>query len=92
MAAKVIGEERVWTHGDWFDTFRIDIESTVQGGFIKKDTLAKPLQKGRLWLARDKYRTPVKMLSPTKLGLAEVVFVRRYQEPDGQQAKLDSSL
>ncbi|MFN3202456.1 MAG: DUF3108 domain-containing protein [Bradymonadia bacterium] len=73
-------QEKVWTPAGWFETHKIDIETKITGGFIKKADLDKAPQKGTLWLGLDPHRTPVKLSSPTKLGEASAVLVKQYKE------------
>ena len=76
----VIGVERVWTQMGWIEATRIELSTRISGGFIKKSALDLPAKRGTVWLGTDEHRTPVKMISPTKLGDAEAVLVRRYHE------------
>lgn len=77
---KVVGEEKVWTQLGWFDTMRLDITTRVSGGFIGKDELDREARKGSAWIGLDPRRTPVKLTSPTKLGDAQAILVKRYVE------------
>jgi hypothetical protein len=72
--------ERVWTPAGTFESMRIDVETRITGGYINPNEFKSPPKYGRLWLANDRYRTPVKALTPTKIGLAEAILVRRYVE------------
>lgn len=72
--------EDVWTPAGTFKALRVDISTTVTGGFIKKQDLGGPEKKGSAWFALDAYRTPVKLTTPTKLGDAEAVLTRRFVE------------
>ncbi len=72
--------ESVWTPAGTFKALKVDISSTVTGGFIKKKSLGGPVKRGSAWFARDRYRTPVKLTTPTKLGDAEAVLTRRFVE------------
>ncbi|MEE2758091.1 MAG: DUF3108 domain-containing protein [Myxococcota bacterium] len=77
---KVVGVETVTTDAGVFETLRIEITTRVSGGFIKRSVLNNPIRKGTIWIANDRWRTPVKMIAPTKLGNAEAVLIRRYVE------------
>ena len=88
VKVKAVGVERVWTQMGWIEALRIELETTISGGFIKKKLLDRAPRKGTIWLATDEFRTPVKMISPTKLGDAEAVLVRRYHEPVGSDPTL----
>lgn len=77
---QVAGQERVWTPAGWFETMKVDIQTTITGGFVKKADLDKPTQKGSIWIGLDPNRTPVKLASPTKLGEASAILVKRYKE------------
>ena len=82
ITVKVADEETIVTEAGTFDTLRLDISAQVTGGFIKKRLLKSPVRSGKLWLAKDRYRTPVKVITPTKLGDAEAVLVRRYVDQE----------
>jgi len=81
---KVVGTEQVTTDAGVFDCLKITISTRISGGFIKRKNLDLPTRKGTIWIAQDRWRTPVKMIAPTKLGDAEAVLVRRYVENDEQ--------
>ncbi|MCA9539459.1 MAG: DUF3108 domain-containing protein, partial [Myxococcales bacterium] len=80
---KAVGIERVWTEMGWFDALKVEVETRITGGFIKKDMLDRPIRRGTIWISQDEQRLPVKLITPTKLGDAEAVLVRRYIEKDG---------
>jgi hypothetical protein len=84
ISVKVMGQEKVWTEVGWFDTMRVDLVARVTGGFIDKKDLDGAEQKGSAWIGLDPQRTPVKVLTPTRLGDATGVLVRRFVE--GQPA------
>ncbi len=77
---QVAGVETLTTDAGVFETLRIEITTRVSGGFIKRSVLNNPIRKGTIWIANDRWRTPVKMIAPTKLGNAEAVLIRRYVE------------
>ena len=81
---KVVGTEQITTEAGVFDCLKITIATRISGGFIKKKSLDMPTRKGTIWIAQDRWRTPVKMIAPTKLGDAEAILVRRYVENDEQ--------
>ena len=74
---KVIGEERVLTDLGWFDTYKVEISSIITGGFVTKRSLKRKAMKGTAWIAKDKFLTPIKLITPTKLGEAEAILTRR---------------
>ncbi len=74
------GVEKVWTPSGWYDAMRLDVSSTITGGFIKSKLLDTPAKTGSAWFGLDPHRTPVKLVTPTKLGDAEAMLVRRYVE------------
>ncbi len=80
VKVSVVGQELVWTPAGTFESMRIDVETTITGGYIDPKEFKSPPKHGRLWLANDRYRTPVKALTPTKIGIAEAILVRRYVE------------
>jgi hypothetical protein len=80
ISVKVVGQEKVWTEVGWFDTMRVDLVARVTGGFIDKKDLDGAEQKGSAWIGLDPQRTPVKVLTPTRLGDATGVLVRRFIE------------
>lgn len=80
VTIKVVGDERVWTPLGWFDTTKVEISSVITGGFVKKSALSAPRKRGTAWFAKDPYRTPVKLSTPTKLGAAEAVITKRWIE------------
>lgn len=77
---RVAGREKVWTKLGWFDTLRLDITTRISGGFVKPEELNREPRRGTVWIGLDPRRTPVKMVSPTKLGEARALLVRRYLE------------
>jgi hypothetical protein len=83
VRVEVKGEEKVWTPAGVYDTLRIEVETTVTGGYVNDKDFRSPPKKGILWLAQDRYRTPVKAITPTKIGPAEAILVRRYIEKPG---------
>ena len=76
----VVGEERILTDAGWFDTLKLDVSAQITGGFMRDKKLKAPIRKGSLWIAKDRYRTPVKVLTPTKLGDATATLVRRVND------------
>ncbi len=74
------GIEKVWTPIGWYQARRVDVSSRVTGGFIKKKALDAEPKRGHAWFGLDPHRTPVKLVTPTKLGDAEALLVRRYVE------------
>lgn len=83
LSVHVVGEERVWTKAGWFDALRLDVTSRTTGGFFRGAAPldAKPLT-GKVWIATDANRTPIKLTTPTRIGEAEASLVRRYIEQD----------
>lgn len=84
ISIKVVGNEKVWTEVGWFETVKIELLAEVTGGFIEKKELDSPPQKGSAWIGLDPQRTPVKVITPTRLGDATAVLVKRFVE--GQPA------
>ena len=74
IEVKVLGEERVLTGIGWVEAFKISIQGAITGGIISKRSLKRPPVKGFAWLAKDAYKTPIKAITPTKLGQAEAVL------------------
>ena len=74
IKVKVVSEERVLTGIGWVEAFKLEINGAVTGGIISKKTLKRPPVKGLAWIAKDAYRTPIKAITPTKLGQAEAVL------------------
>ena len=74
IEVKVLGEERVLTGIGWIEAFKIAIQGSITGGIISKRSLKRPPVKGFAWIAKDAYRTPIKAITPTKLGQAEAVL------------------
>jgi hypothetical protein len=83
---RVVRKEMVTTDAGVFETLRIEIETRISGGFIRPKSLNAPVRRGIIWIANDRWRTPVKMVAPTKLGDAEAVLIRRYHEADDAAA------
>ena len=77
ILVKVTGEERVLTGIGWVEAYKLEITGAVTGGIISKRTLKRPPVKGSAWIAKDAYRTPIKAITPTKLGQAEAVLSAR---------------
>lgn len=77
ILVKVTGEERVLTGIGWIEAFKLDIRGAITGGIISKRTLKRAPVKGTAWIAKDAYRTPIKAITPTKLGQAEAVLSAR---------------
>jgi hypothetical protein len=77
VEVKVIGEDRIFTDLGWIETHKVEIKSKITGGFISKRLLKAPPMKGIGWFAKDAYRTPVKVVTPTRLGEAEAVLTQR---------------
>ena len=74
IEVKVLGEERVLTGIGWVEAYKISIQGAITGGIISKRSLKRPPVKGFAWIAKDAYRTPIKAITPTKLGQAEAVL------------------
>ena len=85
ISVAVVGEERVQTDAGWFDTLRLDVSAQITGGFMRNKMLKAPIRRGSLWLAKDRYRTPVKVLTPTKLGDATATLIRRVHDENETQ-------
>lgn len=74
---KVVSEERVLTDMGWFDTYKVEISTVITGGFVSKRSLKRKAMKGIAWIAKDQFATPVKLITPTKLGEAEAILTRK---------------
>ncbi len=77
---EAVGEVAIDTPMGKIDTVKVEISSIITGGFIKPSALDAPRKEGTAWFAKDPYRTPVKLQTPTKLGPAEAVLTRRWVE------------
>ena len=86
VTVRAVKQEKVWTRVGWFETIRLDITTRVTGGFIKAKALDAPEKHGSAWIGLDPARTPVKLVTPTKLGEAQATLVRRYFETDDAAA------
>lgn len=80
IEVKVLGEERVLTDMGWFETYKVELSSVITGGIVTKLLLQQAPVKGTAWIAKDAYHTPVKLITPTRLGEAEAVLVQRSVE------------
>lgn len=83
---EVIKKEKIWTPLGWSEAMRVEISSIVTGGFVSKKTLDRPRKRGTVWFGLDPNRTPLKVVTPTKLGQAEAVLIRRWVEDDASKA------
>ena len=77
IKVKVVGEESVLCGIGKVDAYRLEISGYVTGGIISRRTLKKPPVKGTAWIAKDAFRTPIKAITPTKLGTAEALLSAR---------------
>jgi hypothetical protein len=82
ILVEVIGEEKVLTDMGRFDAYKIKIKGTMTGGIISRRTLKRPPENGFIWIAKDAYRTPLRAVTPTKLGQAEAVLSARAINPE----------
>ena len=82
IEVEVIGEERVLTDMGRFDAYKIKIKGVITGGIISRRTLKRPPEDGLIWIAKDAYRTPLRAVTPTKLGQAEAVLSARAVNPE----------
>ncbi len=80
VSVEVVGIEDVQTGIGFVKATRVNISSKITGGFISASLLNSKPTLGSTWFALDKYHTPVKMISPTKLGEAQATLVRRWIE------------
>ena len=83
LSVKAVGYEKVWTEAGWFDTVRIDLLAQITGTTIDRKDLEMAPQKGSAWIGLDPERTPVKVLTPTKLGDATGLLVKRFVDTSG---------
>lgn len=82
ITVTVVGADRVWTAMGWYDALKLEVTTQLTGGFFRDGKL--PEQKrlvGTVWLGTDPARTPLKVVTPTRIGNAEAVLVNRYVEP-----------
>ncbi len=82
VTVEVVGADRVWTAMGWYDALKLEVSTQLTGGFFNDGKL--PAQKslvGTVWLGTDPARTPLKVVTPTRIGNAEAVLVNRYIEP-----------
>ncbi|MEZ4464429.1 MAG: DUF3108 domain-containing protein [bacterium] len=77
VTAKVGKQERVYTPVGWFEAIKVQVSTTITGGFVTQADLDRDPRLGTIWLGLDANRTPVKLVTPTKLGDAEAVLVHR---------------
>ena len=82
IMVEVIGEEQVITEMGRFEAFKIKIKGRVTGGIISRKTLKRPPEEGFIWISKDAYRTPLRAVTPTKLGQAEAVLSARAVNPE----------
>ena len=82
IAVEVIGEEQVLTEMGRFDAFKVKIRGRITGGIISRRTLKRPPEDGFIWISKDAYRTPLRAVTPTKLGQAEAVLSARVVNPE----------
>lgn len=82
VQAEVVKTERIWTPMGWFDALRIEVKTTLTGGFLKNAGELKEAapKTGTVWIGTDPARTPLKVVTPTRIGDAEAVLVNRYIE------------
>lgn len=73
----VAGEEQVLTGIGRVDAYRLEISGVLTGGIISRDSLKRPPVKATAWIAKDAARTPIKAITPTKLGNAEALLSAR---------------
>ena len=76
----VIGDDRILTDLGWLESTKVEISSVITGGFVSKRLLKRPALKGTAWFAKDPFQTPIKLVTPTKLGTAEAVITHRTTE------------
>ncbi|MCA9527989.1 MAG: DUF3108 domain-containing protein, partial [Myxococcales bacterium] len=88
VTAKVGGQERVYTPVGWFEAIKVEVSTRITGGFVTQADIDRDPRLGTVWLGLDANRTPVKLVTPTKLGDAEAILVHRVVEgaPAGPKA------
>lgn len=85
VTAEVTKTERIWTPMGWFDALRVEIKTKLTGGFLDDPKeMQGPALTGTVWIGTDPARTPLKVLTPTRIGNAEAILVNRYIEPVGK--------
>ena len=82
ITAEVVGLEEVITEVGRFEAFKIKIKGMLTGGIISRRALKRPPQEGTIWIANDAYRTPLRAITPTKLGQAEAILSARAVKPE----------
>jgi hypothetical protein len=80
VEVKVVGEEKVYTDMGWIEATKVQISSIITGGFVSKKQLNGNKISGTAWFAKDGFQTPIKLISPTRLGTAEVILSKKYIE------------
>jgi hypothetical protein len=80
IGVKVLGEERILTDLGWFDTYKVELSSVITGGIVSRRLLRQAPVKGTAWVAKDAAKTPVKLMTPTRLGEAEAIITQRSVE------------
>lgn len=86
ISIEVVGGDRIWTAMGWYDAVKLEVTTQLTGGFFHDGKLPEQKQLvGTVWLGTDPARTPLKVVTPTRIGNAEAVLVNRYVEP-GKQA------
>lgn len=81
VSIEVVGLDRMWTPMGWYDALKIEVSTRLTGGFFHDGKLPEQKQLvGTVWLGTDAARTPLKVVTPTRIGNAEAVLVNRYIE------------
>ena len=80
VTVKVASQDRVLTDLGWVEAFKLEVRTKITGGFMSPQQLNKRPLVARVWLSRDALRTPLKVVTPTRLGEAEAILTRRYVE------------
>ncbi|MBU0554053.1 DUF3108 domain-containing protein [Myxococcota bacterium] len=78
VTINVVGVEDVKLPTGTVKAMRMNTTTEITGGFISKAGLDEDPKRASAWFALDEFHTPVKLTSPTKLGDAEAVLVRRW--------------
>lgn len=82
ISVEVVGLEEVLTEVGRFEAFKIKVKGTLTGGIISRRALKRSPKEGTVWIANDVFRTPLRAITPTKLGQAEAVLSARAVKPE----------
>ena len=81
ISVVVVGQEKIYTELGWFDCMKIELVAATTGGFMSGKELNEPAKKGAAWIALDAARTPVKVVTETRIGDVTGEIYRRFVDP-----------